>query len=103
LYRIVISPQSNKDLDDIFHFIARSGFPENAAGFTEDIMTFCESLHTFPHRGTAHPGVKKGLRTIGFHKQVCIVFRVDEENQIVTIVRILHGKQNLKKALKYAR
>lgn len=99
MYRIILSVQSNRDLDNIYLYIARAGFPDNAKGFVDDIVTFCHTLEAFPNRGVLHPDLGKGLRVLGFHEQVTIVFRVNEKQKRVNISRILYGKQSLWKAL----
>ena len=101
MYRIVFSPRSDHDVDSIYRYIARLGFPDNAAAFTDEILEFCYTLRTFPNCGTLRANVAEGLRTVGFHTQVEIVFRVSEVHAIVTIVRILYGKQSLEKAFKH--
>jgi len=99
LYSVIFSPESEDDLAEIFTNIALAGFPENATRFTEAIYSYCLELKTFPHRGTARPNIAPGLRTIGFHRQVTILFQVQEAERLVTIARILHGGRSLEKAL----
>jgi toxin ParE1/3/4 len=99
LCSVIFSPESEDDLAEIFTNIALAGFPENAIRFVEAIRSFCLELKTFPNRGTARPDIAPGLRTIGFHRQVTILFEVREADRQVTIARTLHGGRSLEKAL----
>jgi plasmid stabilization system protein ParE len=59
-YRVVFRQEALRQLDDLFNFIASAGSPENAARYVEAIVTYCEGLAHFPHRGTARD-VEKAL------------------------------------------
>ncbi|MFD4422149.1 type II toxin-antitoxin system RelE/ParE family toxin [Agromyces sp. NPDC058484] len=52
-YRVVFRREALEHLEELYDFIADAGAPDNAAGFTESIVSFCEGLADFPHRGTA--------------------------------------------------
>jgi toxin ParE1/3/4 len=92
-----MSPESNADLDHIYLGIAMAGFPDNALAFTDKIVAFCNELRRFPNRGTARPDIAAGLRTIGFHKQVTIVFHVLEKEKQVIIDRVIPKGASLTK------
>jgi len=53
---------------------------------------------TFPMRGTRHDDIRSGLRVFGFRRRVSIAFEVTGE--VVTILGIFYGGQNLEAALK---
>src|SRR5699024_3023421 len=63
--------------------------PENAARYTEAIVTYCEGLTNFPHRGSARDDIRSGLRTIGYKKRVIIAFAVLDDT--VAILGIFYG------------
>ena len=94
-----MSPESNADLDQMYLEIAMAGFPENADSFTNRIVDFCEELSQFPLRGTERPEIAPGVRTIGFRRQVTIVFHVLEQQQQVVIDRILRRGCSLPRAI----
>ena len=50
--RVVFSPEAEKQLVALYSYIAAAASPDIAAGYTEAIVSYCESLCTFPHRGT---------------------------------------------------
>ena len=51
-YRVVFRQEALEDLEELYDFIADARSPENAASFTESIVSFCESFADFPQRGT---------------------------------------------------
>lgn len=103
MHDFILSPEAEDDLAQIYCYIAELGFPANAAQFVTNIVDFCEGLRTFPNRGARRADVAPGLRTIGFHKQVTIIFEVREEPKLVTIARVIHGRRNVENALKEIR
>lgn len=95
----MVSPAANRDLIRLWRWIAAPGFPDNATAFTDNVLSFCFSLSRFPHRGISHAKVRAGLRSVGYHKQVRIVFSVSENEKRVDILRILHARQSLEQVL----
>ena len=81
----------------LYGYIADKATPAIAAGFTDSIVDFCESLSTFPNRGTRRDELRPGLRTIGFRHQVTIAFEV--ESNTVNIIGIYYGGRNFGAAL----
>lgn len=52
-FRVVFRREALEQLVELYDFIADAGSPDNAASFTESIVSFCEGLGEFPHRGTS--------------------------------------------------
>jgi len=50
IYRVVFSPEAEEQLAALFRYIAAAASPDIAARYTEAIVTYCESLHIFPHQ-----------------------------------------------------
>jgi toxin ParE1/3/4 len=55
-------------------------------------MDQCESLKTFPMRGSRRDDIRPGLRVFGFRRRVSIAFEVTGD--VVTILGIFYGGQN---------
>lgn len=91
-YRVEFSPEAEEQLAELFHYIAKAVSPDTAARYTEAIISYCESLGTFPHRGTMRDDVRPGLRTTNYRKRTVIAFSVDAER--VSIIGIFYGGQD---------
>lgn len=91
-YRIVFSPAAEEQLAALFRYIADTASPDTAAKYTESIVGYCESLRTFPLRGTMRDDVRPGLRTTNYKKRVVIAYAVD--NDLVSIIGIFYGGQD---------
>ena len=91
-YRIVFSPAAEEQLAALFRYIADAASPDTAAKYTEAIVGYCESLRTFPLRGTMRDDVRLGLRTTNYKKRVVIAYAVD--NDLVSIIGIFYGGQD---------
>ncbi len=63
-HRVIFSPETQDQLVELFDYIARAVSPDTAARYTQAIVSYCESLCTFPLRGTRRDDVRPGLRII---------------------------------------
>lgn len=83
---VTLSHEAISDLDDIFEWIADAAGTSIAQAYVDGLKAYCLSFALFPERGTLRPHLHAGLRTIGFRRQVTIVFTV--QNNDVMILRI---------------
>ncbi|MDY0014352.1 MAG: type II toxin-antitoxin system RelE/ParE family toxin [Rhodocyclaceae bacterium] len=97
IYRVVFSPEAEEQLAALYRYIAAAASPDIAARYTEAIVTYCESLQTFPHRGTKRDDIRPGLRITNHKKRAVIAFDVDAE--MVSIIGIFYGGQDYKTVL----
>ena len=96
-YRVVFSPEAEEQLAALYRYIAAAASPVVAARYTEAIVCYCESLATFPHRGTQRSDVRPGLRVTHYKKRTVIAFIVNPDQ--VVIVGIFYGGQNFEAIL----
>jgi len=94
--RVVYSDRAEEQLLALFAQIALASSPEIAARYIDAITRQCESLNTFPKRGSARDDLFPGLRIFGFRKRVSIGFEVDGDT--VNIAGIFYGGQNIEEA-----
>jgi plasmid stabilization system protein ParE len=86
-FRVVFDTVAERDLDDIFEYIAdRSGIAV-ASAYTDRIRAYCLAFDTFPHRGTRRDELMPGLRTVGWPRRATIAFTVAGDR--ILILRIL--------------
>jgi len=91
-YRVVFSPEAGEQLAALYRYIAAVASPNIAARYTDAIVTYCESLCTFPHRGTIRDDVRPGLRITHYKKRTVIAFEVAAD--LVSIIGVFYGGQN---------
>jgi len=91
-YRVVFSPEAEEHLAALYGYIAAAASPDIAARYTEALVSYCESLRTFPHRGTMRDDVRPGLRITHYKKRAVIAFDVDAEQ--VSIIGVFYGGQD---------
>jgi toxin ParE1/3/4 len=96
-YTVVFTPEAEEQLTELYGYIAAEASPEIAARFTDGIVTYCESLSTFPNRGNRRDDIRPGLRVTSYRKRVAIAFNVDEER--VNIIGVFYGGQDYEGAL----
>jgi plasmid stabilization system protein ParE len=97
-YSVSFDRKSRAELRSLIRYITKKNSARIAEGYAQDIVTFSEELHTFPHRGTARPDLAAGVRTMGFKGRITVAFRVSDELRTVTIVGIFYGGRSVEKA-----
>lgn len=85
------SPEALTQLRRLFRYIAEVATPMVAAQSTDSIVSYCESLRTFPERGVRRDDIRPNLRMTYYRKRVAIAFVVREEG--IGIVGIFYGGQ----------
>lgn len=98
-YSVIFTPEARDQLVSLYQFISVAASPEVAERYTNAIVTYCESLHSFPLRGTCRDDVRVGLRITNYKKRAVIAFAVNE-NQ-VSIIGIYYGGQDYESALQF--
>lgn len=91
-YRVVFTPEAEEQLVALYRYIAEAASPGSAARYTEAIVSYCESLRTFPHRGTMRDDVRPGLRVTNYKRRAVIAFDVDID--VVSIIGVFYGGQD---------
>lgn len=96
-YRVIMSARANRQLYQIYDYIAEKASPGTAEGFVTAIQTYCFNFGMFPKRGTQRDDIFPGLRIVGFRRRVSIAFFVDGDEVIIS--GIFYGGQDIETAL----
>ena len=96
-YTVVFTPEAEAQLIELYGYIAAEASAEIAARFTDGIVTYCESLTTFPARGNRRDDIRPGLRVTSYRKRVAIAFHVDDDR--VNILGVFYGGQDYEAVL----
>lgn len=91
-YRVVFAPEAEEQLAELYKYIAKEATPDTALRYTENVISYCESLERFPHRGNRRDDILPGLRVTSYRKKTVIAFIVNDKR--VTVAGIWHGGQN---------
>jgi len=91
-YRVIFSPEAEDQLVALYRYIADAASSDIAAAYAEAIVSYCESLYIFPHRGTVRDDVRPGLHITNYKKRAAIAFTVDAEH--VAIIGVFYGGQD---------
>ncbi|EQD46340.1 plasmid stabilization system protein [mine drainage metagenome] len=97
-YQVVLSPEALDQLRAIERYIAvASGHPTIAERYVDALVSYCESLATFPQRGTRRDDIRPGLRLVPYRSSAEVAFAVDGEQ--VWIIGVFYGGQDYESAL----
>ena len=91
-HRVIFSPEALQQLSDLLDYIALCASPAIAMAYTDGIVKYCESLSTFPQRGSQRNDVRPGLRITNYKKRSVIAFAVTTEE--VFILGVFYGGQD---------
>jgi plasmid stabilization system protein ParE len=91
-YRVVFSPEAEEQLIALYGYIAAAASPDIAARYTEAIVSYCDSLSSFPNRGVLREDIRPGLRITHYKKRAVIAFDVDVGQ--VSIIGVYYGGQD---------
>nr|WP_225199856.1 type II toxin-antitoxin system RelE/ParE family toxin [Herbaspirillum sp. alder98]MCA1323000.1 type II toxin-antitoxin system RelE/ParE family toxin [Herbaspirillum sp. alder98] len=91
---VIFTPEAQQQLTELYRYIANAASPDTAERYTTSIVTCCESLQDWPHRGTCRDDVRPGLRTTHYKKRTVIAFDIGPD--LVSIIGIFYGGQDIK-------
>jgi toxin ParE1/3/4 len=91
-YQVIFSPEAEEQLAALYRYLAVEASPKIAERYTDAIVTYCEGLTTFPHRGNCRDDIRPGLRITNYKRRTVVAFEVGEE--YVSIIGIFHGGRN---------
>lgn len=99
-YAVVFTPEAEEQLAAQYRYIAAQATPTVAERYTNAIVAYCETMHTYPHRGLRRDDIRPGLRITNYKRRTIIAFAVDDTAKLVTVFGIFYGGQNYETALK---
>ena len=91
-HRVVFTPEALDQLAALYQYIAAAASPAIALRYTDAIVSYCESLSSFPHRGTVRDDLRMGLRVTHYKKRAVIAFAVEAD--WVYIIGVFYGGQD---------
>jgi len=91
-FKVVLSPRAKEHLEYLESYIAEAASRRTAANYVDEILRYCASLETFPHRGIRSDDIRPGVRIVGFRRRVTIAFEITD---CVTILGVYYGGRNI--------
>jgi plasmid stabilization system protein ParE len=93
-WKVILSPSSESDLEDIVSYIARHN-PDAALRLGNALIARAELLAQFPELGRQVPEFyRNDLREL-VHRSYRIIYRVNHDSQLIEIVRFWHAARGL--------
>ena len=102
-YAVVFAPESEDQLTELYFYIATQASPAAAERYTDAIVSYCESLSAFPHRGARRDDIRPGLRITNYKGRTVIAFEADDAALRVSILGVFYGGQDYATALQSER
>ena len=93
-YRIIYAPSAIYDLDEIYEYIAGKFYtPDTAERQVARIIKAAETLAVFPKMYRVRRK-NTGMRVCPVDNYL-IVYRVDDENRTVNILRVIYSRRDI--------
>ena len=96
-FGVKFAPEALEQLDNLEQYIAEAASSTVAAGYIDAIVSYCESLQSFPNRGTQRDDIRPGLRITNYRGRTVIAFAVEEDQPY--IIGVFYGGQDYETAL----
>ena len=97
VYPVVFAPEALQQLEELYAYIAQVASPMVALRYTNAIVTYCETLQTFPLRGARRDDIRPGLRVTNYKGRAVVAFDVSSER--VNVIGIFYGGQDYETTL----
>lgn len=93
-FSVQISAKAASDIDEAVGFIA-SDSRSRADKWLRELSSLVESLTTFPNRNALIPESQRLGRPLrsALHYSHRAIYEVDDEHELITIVRVYHGSR----------
>jgi toxin ParE1/3/4 len=93
--RVIVSPQAQADTAYIIRDFAGKAGHAVASGYAASFENLYDRLAQFPNSGAPRPAIAQHAR-IGVVSPYIVIYEHDEQtSDIVTIMRIVHGRQRI--------
>ena len=99
-YDVEYAPEFRDRIKGLYLHIAHEASPVVAENYTAAIVSYCDSLGTFPHRGVKREDLQPGMRITHYKGRAVIAFAVDDEAGQVSIIDLFYGGQDYETALR---
>jgi toxin ParE1/3/4 len=97
--RLVVTPDAERDIDDIISFLAREAGPAAvAANYVRRFRFTLERLVDLPETGAPRPSLGPHAR-IGIVSPYILIYDFVRERDELVLLRILHGRRNITRDL----
>ena len=96
--RLVVTKRAQVDIETIALDLAFRAGNATASRYVGDFHRFYDQIARFPSSGAPRPKLGKGIR-MGSIRPYAIIYRFDLANDVIFVLRVLHGKRHITRAL----
>lgn len=96
--RVVVAEDADRDLDEVLHDLAGKAGSAVAIRYSELFERLYDRLAEHPAIGASRPVLGRGIR-IGIVTPYVVIYHHDLADDLVTILRIVHGRRRINRGL----
>src|SRR5688572_11675467 len=94
--RINLTPEAERQLNEIDDWIAKTATADIARRFVSAILEHIDGILLFPLAGRSRDDVRPGMRTTTYRKRTLVAYEVDGSSGevVVNVLGVFHGGQD---------
>ncbi|MEA3126838.1 MAG: hypothetical protein QOD67_3857 [Caballeronia sp.] len=96
IFGVKFAPEALEQLDSLEQYIVEAASSTVEAGYIDAIVSYCESLQSFPQRGIQRDDTRPGLRITNYRGRTVIAFAMEEDQ--LYIIGLFYGGQDYETA-----
>ena len=98
--KLVFRPVAQRELDDLYDWIAERAGTERALAYIAGVRQRIERVRLRPGIGAPKDELGEGVRSVSYRRRTVVLYRSDSE--VLTIIRVLHGGRDPRRAMQAA-
>jgi len=96
--RLVVTADAEADFDNILAYLKREAGVRIADDYDKRLSSAIERLVDLPETGAPRPSLGRNVR-IAVVSPFILIYEYTRSNDILTLLRIIHGKRNITRDL----
>lgn len=92
--RLVVTANAEDDINDILDYLAREAGAEVAVAYGNQFRSSIERLLEFPRIGARRTALGTGTRATVVPPYI-LIYDYEPADDVVTLLRVIHGKRNI--------
>ncbi len=98
MIRLIVTESAKSDISQILDYLETEAGPATAARYSDDFREWFSALAVFPESGSPRPALGKSVR-VGIIHPCLMLYEYASDAASVSLLRVLHGRRKVTRAL----
>jgi plasmid stabilization system protein ParE len=96
--RVIVSAKARREQNEILQYLKQEAGAKTAAKYAAKFRDMAARLKDFPELGAMRPALGPAARVTVISPYL-VIYDYDEARDLVTVLRVLHGRRDIKPKL----